>query len=33
MLGRKGEPEAEVPEEIAEPLVEETKTEDEDLPF
>jgi single-strand DNA-binding protein len=33
MLGRRGEPEAEVPEEIAEPLVEETKTEDEDLPF
>ena len=33
MLGRKGEPEAEVPEEIAEPLAEETKTEDEDLPF
>jgi len=33
MLGRKGEPEAEAPEEIAEPLVEETKTEDEDLPF
>ena len=33
MLGRKGEPEAEVPGEIAEPLVEETKTEDEDLPF
>jgi single-strand DNA-binding protein len=33
MLGRKGEPEAEAPEETAEPLVEETKTEDEDLPF
>lgn len=33
MLGRKGEPAAEVPGEIAEPLVEETKTEDEDLPF
>ena len=33
MLGRKGEPEAEVPEETAEPLVEETKAEDEDLPF
>jgi single-strand DNA-binding protein len=28
MLGRKGEPEAEVPEEVGE-----TKTEDEDLPF
>ena len=28
MLGRKGEPEEEVPEEVAE-----TKTEDEDLPF
>jgi single-strand DNA-binding protein len=33
MLGRKGEPAAEGPEEIAEPLVGETKTEDEDLPF
>jgi single-strand DNA-binding protein len=33
MLGRKGELEPEVPAEIAEPLVEETKTEDEDLPF
>lgn len=33
LLGRKGEPEEEVPEEKGEPLVEETKTEDEDLPF
>jgi single-strand DNA-binding protein len=32
LLGRK-EPEGEAPEETAEPLVEETKTEDEDLPF
>jgi single-strand DNA-binding protein len=32
LLGRK-EPGAEVPEETAEPLVEESKTEDEDLPF
>jgi single-strand DNA-binding protein len=32
LLGRR-EPEAEIPEETAEPLVEETKTEDEDLPF
>ncbi len=33
LLGRKGEPEEEVPEKVGEPLVEETKTEDEDLPF
>ena len=33
LLGRKGEPEEEVPEKVEEPLVEETKTEDEDLPF
>jgi single-strand DNA-binding protein len=33
LLGRKGEPEEEVPEETDQPLVEETKTEDEDLPF
>jgi len=32
LLGRK-EPEAEIPEEVGEPLGEETKTEDEDLPF
>ncbi|MFQ6032819.1 MAG: single-stranded DNA-binding protein [Candidatus Zixiibacteriota bacterium] len=33
LLGRKGEPEGEVPKEMEEPLVEETKPEDEDLPF
>jgi single-strand DNA-binding protein len=33
MLGRRGEPEEEVPAEVEEPSVEETKTEDEDLPF
>lgn len=33
MLGRKGEPEEETPEAMAEPLVEENKTEDEDIPF
>ena len=33
MLGRKGEPEAEIPEETDQPMVEESKTEDEDLPF
>jgi single-strand DNA-binding protein len=33
MLGRKGEPEEEVPGEMEEPLVEETKTGDEDIPF
>jgi single-strand DNA-binding protein len=33
MLGRKGEPEEEGPEEIEEPLVEGSKSEDEDIPF
>jgi len=33
MLGRKGEAEEEIPEETEQPMVEETKTEDEDLPF
>lgn len=33
MLGRKGEPEAEVAEETGQPMAEETKTEDDDLPF
>jgi len=33
MLGRKGEPEVEVPEEMEQPVAEETKAEDEDLPF
>jgi len=33
MLGRKGEPEEEVPEEIEEPLVEGSKSGDEDIPF
>jgi single-strand DNA-binding protein len=33
MLGRKGEPEEEVPEEMEEPLVEGNKSGDEDIPF
>jgi len=33
MLGRKGEPGEEIPEEVDQPVVEEPKTEDEDLPF
>ncbi|MFH1336233.1 MAG: single-stranded DNA-binding protein [Candidatus Zixiibacteriota bacterium] len=33
MLGRKGEPEEEVPEEMEEPLVEGSKSGDEDIPF
>lgn len=33
LLGRKGEPEEEIPEEAEQPVAEETKTEDEDLPF
>ena len=33
LLGRKGEPGEETPEEVEQPVVEETKTEDEDLPF
>ncbi|MGB8656807.1 MAG: single-stranded DNA-binding protein [Candidatus Zixiibacteriota bacterium] len=33
MLGRKGETEEEAPEEVEEPLVEGSKTEEEDIPF
>jgi single-strand DNA-binding protein len=33
MLGRKGEPEEEVPADMEEPLVEGSKSEDEDIPF